>query len=59
MVQSALGIAVFFILLAQIVIPEFQTAQDTATSGDVETLIYLVLLLFLVGVAIASYKKHS
>lgn len=59
MVTSAVGIAVFFVLLASLVIPNFQDAQDATTNGDVEVLIYLVLLLFLIAVAMGVYKKHT
>lgn len=59
MVKSAVGIAVFFILLAAIVLPNFQDAQDSTTNSDVEVLIYLVLLLFLIAIALGVYKKHA
>lgn len=59
MVTSAVGIAVFFVLLSAIVIPNFQDAQDTTSDADVEILIYLVLLLFLVAIGLGVWSKHK
>lgn len=57
MIQAVIGIAVFFILLTAIVLPNFQDARNATNDNDVDILIYLVMLLFLIAVGLGYYKK--
>lgn len=59
MIESVIAVGVFFILVSGIVLSNYQDAQDATTDADVETFLYLVLILFLIGFAVAQYKKMS
>jgi type II secretory pathway component PulF len=55
-IYGAIGLTVFFLLLATIVLPQFNTAYNTAVTGlstaTLQGMLLLVLVLALVGVGI-------
>jgi hypothetical protein len=57
MIEAGVGIAVFFVLVSTVILTNYQDARDAASSEDTRVLLYLVLFLFLVAIAMGTYKK--
>lgn len=57
MVEVIVALGVAFILLPGIIITNYQSALDATSDGDVETILYLMLVLGLIGLALGLWSK--